>query len=76
MSCIPLIDGNQINTGTDSWPGILGWNDGYWHSSNVRGIIGLSAGTKTVQWQCKFYSGCTGSVECNRFAVVLTGPYS
>jgi hypothetical protein len=73
-SCIPVIGGAMLDTRTDAWPGIISWI-GNWWSSSVHGQVSLQAGDNSVQWQCHFNPACSGTMECYRFAVVLTGPF-
>jgi hypothetical protein len=74
-SCVPVIGGKMIDTGTDVWPGIINWN-GNWYSSSVHGqVADLAAGPTTLQWQCHFNAACTGTMECYRFAASLMGPF-
>jgi hypothetical protein len=73
-SCIPLFNGVALNTGTDVWPGIISWPNN-WYSSSVHGTVTVPAGTVSVQWQCHFNAACTGTLECFRFATILTGPF-
>lgn len=74
-SCVPTIGGQAILTGSDTFPGIIGWSGG-WYSSSVHGRVELvSGGATSVQWNCTFQGGCTGNLECQRFGTVLTGPF-